>query len=215
MIKIENITKKFGSQIILNNINLNIQDSQKLLIMGQNGAGKSTLMKVILGEIICDNGSISIDGIDPIKDRKNALKYLSFVPQTPPPLRLSVSDLCHYCVSSTKANLNDIISYLKELDLEYKKEYKKPFYKLSGGMKQKVLIALALARESKTIMFDEPTANLDPKAREKFMDILNSKFQSHTLIFISHRVSEVKGIVNRIVEMDLGNIIKDNKANNE
>ncbi|WP_096029974.1 ATP-binding cassette domain-containing protein [Campylobacter lanienae] len=212
MIKIENITKKFGSQTILNSINLDISNGQKLLIIGQNGAGKSTLMKAILGEIICDNGSILIDGINPIKDRKNALKYLSFVPQTPPPLKLSIAQLCQYSISSTKSNLNDIISYLKELDLSYEKEHKKPFYKLSGGMKQKVLIALALARESKIIMFDEPTANLDPDAREKFINILNSKFKFHTLIFISHRLSEVKGIVNRIVEMDLGNIITDSEV---
>lgn len=212
MIKIENITKKFGSQTILNSINLDISNGQKLLIIGQNGAGKSTLMKAILGEIICDNGSILIDGINPIKDRKNALKYLSFVPQTPPPLKLSIAQLCQYSISSTKSNLNDIISYLKELDLSYEKEHKKPFYKLSGGMKQKVLIALALARESKIIMFDEPTANLDPDAREKFINILNSKFKSHTLIFISHRLSEVKGIVNRIVEIDLGNIITDSEV---
>lgn len=212
MIKIENLTKKFGSQIILNNLNLNIQDGQKVLIMGQNGAGKSTLMKAILGELICDSGSIFIDNINPIIDRKNALRYLSFVPQTPPPLRLSVAQLCEYSISSTQTDLNNIINYLKELDLNYEKESKKPFYKLSGGMKQKVLIALALARDSKTILFDEPTANLDPQAREKFINILKSKFQSHTLIFISHRISEVKGIVNRVVEMDLGNIIKDSEV---
>ena len=212
MIKIENLTKKFGSQIILNNLNLNIQDGQKVLIMGQNGAGKSTLMKAILGELICDSGSIFIDNINPIIDRKNALRYLSFVPQTPPPLRLSVAQLCEYSISSTQTDLNNIINYLKELDLNYETEHKKPFYKLSGGMKQKVLIALALARDSKTILFDEPTANLDPQAREKFINILKSKFQSHTLIFISHRISEVKGIVNRVVEMDLGNIIKDSEV---
>lgn len=212
MIKIENLTKKFGSQIILNNLNLNIQDGQKVLIMGQNGAGKSTLMKAILGELICNSGSIFIDNINPIIDRKNALRYLSFVPQTPPPLRLSVAQLCEYSISSTKTDLNNIINYLKELDLNYETESKKPFYKLSGGMKQKVLIALALARDSKTILFDEPTANLDPQAREKFINILKSKFQSHTLIFISHRISEVKGIVNRVVEMDLGNIIKDSEV---
>lgn len=212
MIKIENLTKKFGSQIILNNLNLNIKDGQKVLIMGQNGAGKSTLMKAILGELTCDNGSIFIDNINPIIDRKNALRYLSFVPQTPPPLRLSVAQLCEYSISSTKTDLNNIINYLKELDLNYEIESKKPFYKLSGGMKQKVLIALALARDSKTILFDEPTANLDPQAREKFINILKSKFQSHTLIFISHRISEVKGIVNRVVEMDLGNIIKDSEV---
>ena len=76
MIKIENLTKKFGSQIILNNLNLNIQDGQKVLIMGQNGAGKSTLMKAILGELIYDSGSIFIDNINPIIDILKHFFYL-------------------------------------------------------------------------------------------------------------------------------------------
>lgn len=211
MIQISNITKKFGNQIVLNDINLTIKDSSKVLIMGQNGAGKSTLMKAILGELVCDKGSITIDGIDPVKDRKNALRFLSFVPQMPPPLRLKVSEICEYSISSTSSSLDDIKMYLRELEFDYDSEFKKPFYKLSGGMKQKVLIAIALARHSKTIMFDEPTANLDPEARDKFLQILGSKFKDHTLIFISHRLSEVKGIVDRVIEMDLGNVIKDSK----
>lgn len=211
MIQISNITKKFGNQIVLNDINLTIKGSSKVLIIGQNGAGKSTLMKAILGELVCDKGSITIDGIDPVKDRKNALRFLSFVPQMPPPLRLKVSEICEYSISSTSSSLDDIKMYLRELEFDYDSECKKPFYKLSGGMKQKVLIAIALARHSKTIMFDEPTANLDPEARDRFLQILGSKFKDHTLIFISHRLSEVKGIVDRVIEMDLGNVMKDSK----
>lgn len=215
MIKIDSITKTFASQTVLDSVNLEIEDGQKVLIIGQNGAGKSTLMKAILGELICDTGTITINGIDPTKDRKKALEFLSFVPQTPPPLKLRVDELCEYSIKSSGSNLSDIKAYLKDLELDYDKEAKKPFYKLSGGMKQKVLIALSLARKSNTIMFDEPTANLDPEARDRFLDLLNSKFKDKTIIFISHRISEVKGIVTKVVEMDLGKIVNERRIENE
>jgi len=72
-----------------------------------------------------------------------------------------------------------------------------------------VLIARALAQRSKVMLLDEPTANLDPKARRNFMDLLGEFAREKTLVFISHRLDEVQGISNRYVEMDLGQIIKD------
>ena len=212
MIKITNLTKKFGDQVVLDNINLNIESGDKVLIMGQNGAGKTTLMKAILAQIVCQSGEVLIGGINPVKHRKKALKFLSFVPQTPPPLRLSVAEICDYAVRTYGVVLGDVERYLKEFDLDYEREKNKPFHKLSGGMKQKVLIAIALARNSQIIMFDEPTANLDPEAREKFLSLLRADFADKTLVFISHRVSEVEGLVTRTVEMDLGKIAKEGKA---
>ena len=90
-----------------------------------------------------------------------------------------------------------------------KGNFHKPFYKLSGGMKQKMLIAIAFAKDTEAMMFDEPTANLDPKARRNFMDLLGEFAREKTLVFISHRLDEVQSMSNRYVEMDLGRIIKD------
>ena len=81
--------------------------------------------------------------------------------------------------------------------------------KLSGGMKQKFLIALAFGRASKAMIFDEPTANLDPSAREHFKTLLHNHAKDKSLIFISHRLEEVGGLVNRMICMDLGRIIDD------
>ncbi|MBQ3675636.1 MAG: ABC transporter ATP-binding protein [Campylobacter sp.] len=211
MIKIKNLSKKYGAQVVLDDINLEISSDEKLLISGQNGAGKTTLMKAILGEIIC-KGSVEICGFDPLKNRKEALLNLSFVPQNPPPLRLRVGEICEYAINSGGANLQSIKNYLANFDFSYENEANKPFYKLSGGMKQKILISLALSRNSQIIMFDEPTANLDPKARLEFLNLLNDKFRQKCLIFISHRLSEVQGLVSRSIEMDLGKITSDKEV---
>ncbi|HDZ5340487.1 TPA: ABC transporter ATP-binding protein [Campylobacter fetus] len=211
MINLKNVTKKFGAVSVLDCVNLDIDDAKKVFIIGQNGAGKTTLMKTILGEILLNSGEVLINGVNPAKNRKKALSYISFVPQNPPPLKLSVGELCDYSISSSGSNLDDIKTYLKALNLDFDKEDKKPFHKLSGGMKQKILIAIALARNGDILMFDEPTANLDPEARECFLNLLSDKFKEKTIIFISHRLSEVRGIVECVVEMDLGRItsIKD------
>ena len=211
MIKLENISKSFGKQLVLDDINLHIKAGEKVLIMGQNGAGKSTLMKVILAQVIVDSGSVLISGLNPFKQRKKALANLAFVPQTPPPLKLTVSELCEYAMSLGDFELSAIKNALNSLEFDYEREQTKLFTTLSGGMKQKLLIALSLSKNSPVVLFDEPTANLDPKAREQFLSLLAKNSQNKTLLFISHRIDEVQSLVNRVIEMDLGKIIKDKK----
>ena len=78
-------------------------------------------------------------------------------------------------------------------------------------MKQKLLIAIALAKKSDILIFDEPTANLDPKAREKFYELLSSLDENISTIFITHRLEEIEGLVNREIYMDLGSIVEDER----
>ncbi|MFV0481050.1 MAG: ATP-binding cassette domain-containing protein [Campylobacteraceae bacterium] len=211
MIKIKNLSKKFGSQLVLDDINLQMSKNDSIIIMGQNGAGKTTLIRTILGEYIPTVGSVEIEGVNPIKNREMALLNLGFVPQLPPPIKLSVEELIRYTVSSGKADKEKIILTCKEMDLDINAHLNKIFFKLSGGMKQKLLISIAIAREPKIFIFDEPTANLDPKGRESFYNIIKSFKEDRLLVFISHRVEELAGLVNRKIEMDLAKVVKDEK----
>jgi ABC-2 type transport system ATP-binding protein len=89
----------------------------------------------------------------------------------------------------------------------------KPFFKLSGGMKQKLLIAFALGRNPKILLMDEPSANLDPAAREILFSKLQDFSKDALMILSSHRMSEISMLVNRVVEMDLGEITVDKRVN--
>ena len=90
--------------------------------------------------------------------------------------------------------------------------WNKPFNKLSGGMKQKVLASLAFARNSPIMFFDEPTANLDAEGRVTFGNIIrDERFSQTTMVFISHRIEELNTLLNRAVWLDLGRIVKDEK----
>ena len=209
MIEIKNVSKKFADQFVLKDIDLNIDDGEQVLFVGQNGAGKSSLMRTILGEYIPTSGSVTIDGFDSFKQRSRALRGISFVPQTPPPLKLSLNELIYFAERTADASRADIVKFCDEMELDLGSNLNKPFHKLSGGMKQKFLIALAFGRASKAMIFDEPTANLDPSARECFKTLLRKYAKDKSLIFISHRLDEVEGLVKRMICMDLGRIVDD------
>ena len=211
MIKINNLTKKFGSHISLDNVSCQFNKNEAIALMGANGAGKTTLIRSILGYYHPDAGKVSINGLDPIKQRVEVLKEISFVPQLPPPIKLNIEELIQYISISADVDKNKILYYANEMKLDIKSNLGKSFFKLSGGMKQKLLIAISLAKKSNIIIYDEPTANLDPKARDDFYRLLKQNEEEKVLLFVTHRLEEVKDLVNRQIYMDLGKVVSDDK----
>lgn len=211
MIQIENLYKSFGHQEVLRGVDIDIPFGDRVILMGQNGAGKTTLIRCILGEYRPDKGCVSIGGANPVTDRVNALKHIAFVPQTPPPLKLSVKELIDYTSGISGFDRKNVESYCEALDLDIREHNTKQFGKLSGGMKQKLLISIAFSMNAKILIFDEPTANLDPKGRDMFRNLLGKIGEDKTFIFISHRIEEVSHLVSRAIELDLGKVVKDEK----
>ncbi len=212
MIQVKNLTKKFSSHISLDNVNIEFNKNEYIALMGPNGAGKTTLIRSILGYYHPNSGEVLINGLDPIKQREDVLEHISFVPQLPPPIKLSLNELMQYIEASSNVDKELIMHYANEMKLDIKENLNKSFFKLSGGMKQKMLIAISLAKKSNIIIYDEPTANLDPKARDDFYRLLKQNEDDKILLFVTHRLDEVKDIVNRQVYMDLGKIISDEKV---
>lgn len=211
MIEIKNLTKKFGKAISLNNVSVNFERNDHIALMGANGAGKTTLIRLILGYYHPNDGQVLINGLDPINNRIDVLKNISFVPQLPPPISLNLDDLLSYIEKSSDTKKEDIFYYAKEMELDLQGNMNKSFFKLSGGMKQKLLIAISLAKKSDIMIFDEPTANLDPKARDNFYRLLKEIRTEKVMLFVTHRLDEVESLVNRQIYMDLGEIVSDEK----
>ncbi len=209
MIEIKNLTKKFGKTTSLNNVSITFEKGDAVALMGANGAGKTTLVRLIMGYYHPTSGQVRINGLDPIKKRVDILQSVSFVPQLPPPIKLSLSELITYICKSSDVSRERIYHYANEMKLDIKPNLNKSFFKLSGGMKQKFLIAVSLAKESDIMIYDEPTANLDPKARDDFYRLIKEKEKDKLSLFVTHRIEEVKGIVNRQIYMDLGEVVSD------
>jgi ABC-2 type transport system ATP-binding protein len=212
LVLVKDVYKRFMGENVLDGVNLEIKGGDKIAMMGPNGAGKTTLIRAIMGFYHIDGGVIEVDGMDPIKDRVEILKRVSFIPQLPPPIKLNLKELLLYIAKSSGIKRDRVIAEAREMDLNMSEHMHKPFYKLSGGMKQKLLIAIALAKRSSLLIFDEPTANLDPKGREQFYTLLSSLDKSISTIFITHRADEIEGLVNREVYMDLGKVVEDVKV---
>ena len=209
MIKINNLTKKFGKTVSLDDVSIEFNKNDAIALMGANGAGKTTLIRMILGYYHANEGKILVNGLDPIKQRVEILQHVSFVPQLPPPIKLSVDELLHFVEKSSGTSRDKIYHYVNEMSLDIKEHLHKSFFALSGGMKQKLLIGISAAKESSIYIYDEPTANLDPKARENFYKILKEQKESSISLFVTHRIEEVQDLVNREIYMDLGEIVSD------
>ena len=209
MIKIRNLSKKFEKTLSLDSVNLDFVKGDSVALMGANGAGKTTLIRSILGYYHPHSGSVLVNGLDPIKERTEVLKYISFVPQLPPPIKLSLGELIYYVCKSSGVDEKQIYHYANKMKLDVKANLGKSFFKLSGGMKQKLLIAISLAKESEIVIYDEPTANLDPKARDDFYALVQENNKDKLSLFVTHRIEEVESLVNREIYMDMGKVVSD------
>lgn len=212
MIQVSNLTKKFGAHVSLDNVSVEFEKNNYVALMGPNGAGKTTLIRSIMGYYHPNEGEVLINGLNPIKERTKVLDNISFVPQLPPPIKLSLEELMQYIQTSSNVDKELIMHYANEMKLDLKSNLNKSFFKLSGGMKQKMLIAISLAKKSEIIIYDEPTANLDPKARDDFYRLLKENEKEKISLFVTHRLDEVKEIVNRQIYMDLGKIVSDERV---
>ena len=211
MIQFNNVAKTFRRAQVLDGINLNIAMGERIALIGSNGAGKTTLIRCLLGEYTHD-GSVSIDGLDPRNNRTAVLGNIGFVPQLPPPLKMPVGQLIDFSASLCGTDPQRIHNIAKRLGLDIDAILTRQFVRLSGGMKQKLLIAIALGRDAKVLVMDEPAANLDPEARKIFFDLLAERLDNATMIISSHRLDEVSALVNRVIEMDTGKIVLDDKV---
>ncbi len=211
LVEVKNIYKKFFGDNVLNDVSLGIEKGDRIAMMGPNGAGKTTLIRAILGFYHINSGTIKVNGFEPVKDRVKVLENISFIPQLPPPIKLSLNEMISFIVKSSNISEELIFEEAYKMDLDLKSNFKKQFFKLSGGMKQKLLIAIALSKKSSLLIFDEPTANLDPKSRDHFYNLLQSLDSQCSTLFTTHRLDEIKDLVNRQIYMDLGKIVEDEK----
>ena len=208
MISFHHVTKSFRRARILDGINLEVGLGERVALIGSNGAGKTTLIRCLLGEYTHD-GEVLIQGRNPRLDRTAVLGLIGFVPQLPPPLKMPVGQLINFSAAlcdTPPARMHEIAS---RLGLDVTDILSRPFNKLSGGMKQKLLIAIALGRDAKVLVMDEPAANLDPQARKIFFELLAERAESATMLISSHRINEVSALVNRVIELDMGQVVLD------
>ena len=211
MIQFESVEKRFRRQQVLAGIDLTLERGHRVALVGSNGAGKTTLIRCLLGEYL-HKGRVLVDGLAPREHRAQVLSRIGFVPQLPPPLKMPVGQLVRFAATLCGADSARIEAVAARLGLDVAGFRRQSFVKLSGGQKQKLLIAIALGRDADILVLDEPAANLDPEARRVFFVMLAERQDSAAMLISSHRLDEVAALVNRVIELDQGRVVLDDRV---
>ena len=208
MIAIARVTKRFGSVAALDGVTLSIGSGEQVAFVGTNGSGKTTLLRALLG-LVRVEGRVTIGGVDVARDPEVALRSVAYIPQIAPPIDAPVRDVVRAHAAIRDMSEDRTWARAERLGLDPAGARAKRFTDLSGGMKQKLLAAMALACETPVLVCDEPTANLDGEARAAFFEQLAERPKSAIVVLCSHRIEEVRQLVRRVVELGDGKIVRD------
>ncbi len=208
MITVLDVRKKFGPVAALDGVSLTIDKGERVAFVGANGSGKTTLLRALLG-LVRVEGKITVLGADVAREPEVALRSVAYIPQIAPPLDAPVSEVVRAHAALRGSSDDAIYARTRRLGLDPDACRKKRFRELSGGMKQKLLAAMALAAEAPILVCDEPTANLDGDARSSFFEQLGERPSSGVVVLCSHRIEEVRMLVGRVVEMRDGRVARD------
>jgi len=205
-ISVKELEKHYGELKAVNNIDLSIKKGEVFAFLGPNGAGKTTTVEMIVNIRTPTKGSISVLGLDPQKDMKHISERIGILPQEFKSFeRLTVRETLKYYSALFKKNV-DIDELLKHIDIEDQAE--KLYKNLSGGLKQRVGVAIALVNDPEIVFLDEPTTGLDPKARRGVWKVIAGlKDRNKTVFLTTHYMEEAEYLADRIAIIDAGSII--------
>ncbi len=210
MIKVKNVTKKYGNFYAVRNINFEVNDGEIVGFLGRNGAGKSTTMNMITGFIEPTEGEIIVNGYNIDEKPKKVKAQIGYMPEGTP---------LYYDLT-----VKEFISYMAELKMVPRKKRKDAVKKaiestglekvqnnltknLSRGYKQRVSLAGAIVGDPDILILDEPTVGLDPKQVIEIRELIKSFRKNHTVLISSHILSEVSQLCEKVIIIDKGEII--------
>jgi ABC-2 type transport system ATP-binding protein len=210
-----NIVKKYGNKTIIDNLSLTVESGQVYGFLGPNGAGKTTTIKMIVGLISIDSGSIKINDLDIVKDHKKAMKNVGAIVENP--------DLYDYLSGMENIKLYARLRNVKKSRIDevielvdLKARINDKVKKYSLGMKQRLGLAVALLHKPKLLILDEPTNGLDPAGIKKLRDTLKelAHKENITVFVSSHMLSEMQLMCDEVAIIAGGKIIKVDNINN-
>ncbi|WP_312668063.1 ABC transporter ATP-binding protein [Tissierella praeacuta] len=212
MLEIRNLSKSYGRNKVLTDINLDIEENKIYGLLGRNGAGKTTLLKLIASQILKDDGEIKLDG-EEIFENSKAMEDICLVKDFPNSVK--------------ERKVKDILALGKIIYKDWDEEYKnylirefnlnirKKLLKLSTGNKTIVGLIIGLASRSRITIFDEPTIGLDAAMRYKFYNLLLEDYEKNprTIIISTHLIDEVANLFEEVIILNNKRIILKNEVN--
>jgi len=208
-INVRNLTKKFNDFVALNDVSFDVEAGETFALLGPNGGGKTTTLKCMVGLTLPTSGNIVVEGFNVLRDSRNARKLMSFLPQ-----RVSFSDqltgrevLEFYC-RLRRIPSRRIDETVSTPEFHFNGFFEKSVNQLSGGMIQRLGLAVACLPDAPVLVLDEPTASLDPNGTIQFREFLASlKRKGKTIIFSSHMLADVEQLADRVAILVGGKLV--------
>ena len=218
MLKVVNINKKYGDFEVLKNISFEIKKGTIYGFLGPNGAGKSTTMNILSGLINFNGGEIYLDGEDFKVNKRQLLRKVGYLPQNPVFYNyMNANEYLHFIgeiANMTEKNIRERTIEILDI-VKLTEAAKRKIGQYSGGMKQRLGIAVALFNKPEMVFLDEPTSALDPEGRMEILEFIKDLKSAGTTVFLStHILSDIERICDQVSILDKGQIlISDNLEN--
>ena len=211
MLQAIELTKQYGDQIALNQLNLNVASGELFCLLGGNGAGKSTTIRLFMNLISPTSGMALVNGIDVTREPELARSHLAYIPEIVNlyPYLSGLENLEFFTsLTGHVVAREKLVSILKQVTLP-DQAINNPVGSYSKGMRQKVGIAIAIAKGSKALLLDEPTSGLDPAAANQFSEILiQLRAEGLAILMATHDLFRARELGDRIGVMAKGSLVE-------
>ncbi len=210
IIQAEQLSRKFGRNLAVDNITLTLARGEVLALLGTNGAGKTTTLRLITGELVPTAGSVLINNVDLNLQPCKAKHYLGYLPDTPPLYGdFTVDEFLRYCASLRRIKKSSLSSRIKQVKdfCELQAVSRRLIHKLSKGYQQRVGIAQAILHQPAAIILDEPTTGLDPGQILEMRDLIRSLKSDAGVLLSTHQLNEVEQVCDRVQLLKEGTTI--------
>ncbi len=214
MIEINGLSKVFGTQRAVDDVSFRVEEGEIMGFLGPNGAGKSTTMNILTGYLSATSGTCRVNGIDILENPLEAKRNIGFLPEMPPLYTdMTVKEYLSFiydlkgCTFPRAQHIREICDVVKIGDV-----YDRLIGNLSKGYRQRVGIAQALIGNPRVLIFDEPTVGLDPKQIIDIRNLIRMLGKEHTIILSTHILPEVQAVCDRIVVINKGKIVANEKT---
>jgi len=205
-VEAQQLTKRFGTITAVDRVDFSIPTGGRVALIGPNGSGKSTLVRAVVG-LLRFEGRVLLDGVSTLNGRADVAQRVAYVPQSAPALGAPVRELVRALASVRDLPVSAVEKAAKELGLDLAAVGALPLRGLSGGMRQKLILAIALAARADLVVLDEPTASLDPGTRERFFALFDDYADGATVLLCSHRLEEVRQLVDHVLVLEEGRLV--------